>query len=199
MLELFNEEQVYEVLLVTRSNATPVGVVRKGKTLNFKLFGGRSSEELKAHPYASIQITNDVELLVKLGLNIPVEVEFVEKKPHRWIKGLPGFYGKVELREDTHEDELGKISVLKCSLRPNGVIESPLPPRPISRADYLLLEMAVDLTRLFVATRGLKVEAARRLYERIWLNYHMYKHLGGNSEIAEKMIGWAISSLRWNP
>ncbi|NJD99873.1 DUF447 family protein [Thermococcus sp. LS1] len=199
MLELFNEGQVYEVLLVTHSNATPVGVVRKGGILNFKLFGGRSAEELKTHPYASIQVTNDVELLVKLGLNIPVEVEFMDRKPYRWIKGLPGVYGEVTLVEEIHEDELGKTTVLRCFLRPDGVIEGSLPPRPISRADYLLLEMAVDLTRLFVATRSLKVEAARKLYERIWLNYHMYKRFGGNSEIAEKMMGWAVSSLRWNP
>ncbi|ANF21856.1 DUF447 domain-containing protein [Thermococcus piezophilus] len=199
MLEHFNEGQVYEVLLVTHSNATPVGAVRKGEALNFKLFGGRSAEELKAHPYASIQITNDVELLVKLALNIPVNVEFAEGTSHRWIKGLPGIYGEVKLMEETYEDELGNATVLRCSLKPEGVIEGSLPPRPISRADYLLLEMAVDLTRLFVTTREVKVELARNLYERIWINYQMYKRFGGNSEIAEKIMGWAVSSLRWNP
>lgn len=38
MLELMREGQVYELLLVSKSNVTPVGVVRRGATLHFKLF-----------------------------------------------------------------------------------------------------------------------------------------------------------------
>ncbi|AEK74002.1 hypothetical protein GQS_10545 [Thermococcus sp. 4557] len=186
-LEFLNEGQVYEVLLVTRSNATPVGVVRRGNKLFFKLFGGKSAGELREHPYASVQVTNDVELIVKLALNLPVELEFENMGAHRWIRGLPGVYGPVTFTEEAHEDYLGKTTVLRCSLEPEGTIDGILPPKPPSRADWHLLEMAVDFTRWEVAMRNGKTEAAGKLRGRIIENYSSYRRFGGSSELAEIM------------
>ncbi|AFL95881.1 hypothetical protein CL1_1684 [Thermococcus cleftensis] len=188
LLEFLREGQVYEVLLVTRSNVTPVGVVRKGERLFFKLFGGKSAGELKEHPYASLQVTNDVELIVKLALNVPVKLEFEGNGRYRWIKTLPGVYGRVKWREEPHEDELGKATVMKCSLEPAGVIAGVLPPMPLSRADFHLLEMAVDFTRLEVARRNGKIDVAKKLRERIVENYSSYRRFGGSSELAEAMM-----------
>ncbi|HDZ35741.1 MAG TPA: DUF447 family protein [Thermococcus sp.] len=184
-LKFLNEGQVYEVLLVTRSNAAPVGVVRRGNRLFFKLFGGKSAGELREHPYASVQVTNDVELIVRLALNLPAELEFGGRDKYRWIQGLPGVYGRVTFTEEAYEDYLGKTSVLKCSLQPEGAIEGRLPPRPLSRADWYLLEMAVDFTRLEVALQNGKTEAARKLRERILNSYSSYRRFGGSSELAE--------------
>ncbi len=188
MLELFREGQVYEVLLVTRSNVTPVGVVRRGERLFFKLFGGRSAGEIKSLPKASIQITNDVELLVKLALNFDVKLQFEGRGGYRWVKNLPGVYGTVEFREEHHEDKLGSTTVLKCVLIPEGEIEGKLSPRPVSRADNYLLEMAVNLTRLLVAVRNGRREAAERLYREVIRDHEMYKKFGGGSEIAREML-----------
>ncbi|NJE61443.1 DUF447 domain-containing protein [Thermococcus sp. 21S7] len=194
-LEFLTEGQVYEVLLVTRSNVTPVGVVRKGNRLFFKLFGGRSAEELKEHPYASIQVTNDAELLVKLGLNLPVSLEFAEGNRFRWVKGLPGFYGMVDIREEPYEDDLGKTTVLACSLEPGGIIEGMLPPKPFSRADCALVEMAVDLTRLIVAVKAGKREPSLKLGRRIEENYSLYLRFGGGSKTAERIVAWSRELL----
>ncbi|ASJ09536.1 hypothetical protein A3L11_09950 [Thermococcus siculi] len=191
VLELLNEGQVYEVLLVTRSNVTPVGVVRKGNRLFFKLFGGRSAEEIRGYPRASVQVTNDVELLVKLALNFEAELEFEGEGGHRWIRGLPGVYGMVEFREELLEDELGPAKVLKCSLTPEGEIEGKLPPKPISRADNYLLEMAVNLTRLLVAVRNGRRAEAERLHREVLSNHGMYKKFGGSSELAGRMLKMA--------
>ncbi|MCD6372042.1 MAG: DUF447 family protein [Thermococcus sp.] len=187
-LKFLNDGQVYEVLLVTRSNAAPVGVVRREKGLFFKLFGGRSADELREHPYASVQVTNDVELIVRLALNLPVELEFEDRGKYRGIRGLPGVYGPVTFTEEAHEDYLGKTSVLKCSLEPEGIIEGALPPRPLSRADLYLLEMAVDFTRLKVALKNGKAEAARKLRERMLESHSSYRRFGGRSELAEIML-----------
>ncbi|ASJ07444.1 DUF447 domain-containing protein [Thermococcus pacificus] len=195
LLELLNEGQVYEVLLVTESNVTPVGVVRRGHSLFFKLFGGKSAVEIKRRPLASIQITNDVELLVRLALNLEITLEFEEKDGHRWIKGLPGVYGRVEFGEEHHEDELGSTVVLKCSLVPEGEIRGNQPPRPVSRADNYLLEMAVNLTRLLVAVRNGKREEAERLYLEVVRDYDMYKKFGGGSETAERMLEIAMGTF----
>ncbi|AIF69504.1 hypothetical protein PAP_05505 [Palaeococcus pacificus DY20341] len=200
MLEMFEEGKVYEVLLLTKSNLTPVGVVRRGDKLYFKLFGGKSAREIKEHPYAVIQITQDVELLVKSALNFPVEVEFemAKKIPLKRVKGLPAIEGRVEWSEEEWSDELGCVRVLKCSLTPIYQELFPLPIRPLSRADYALLEMAVYLTRLFVATRKNKVELARNIYGEIWKRYQQYRRFGGKNELAEKIIGLSFISMRWN-
>ena len=191
ILELFKEGQVYEVLLVTESNVTPVGVVRKGERLFFKLFEGKSAAEIKELPKASIQITNDVELLVNLALNFPVELEFGGWGEYRWIRNLPGVYGTVEFREESHKDELGETTVLKCSLAPEGEIEGELRPRPISRADNYLLEMAVNLTRLLVAVKNGRTEAAEGLYREVLRDHEMYRRFGGSSETAGRMLSLA--------
>ncbi|NJE05103.1 DUF447 family protein [Thermococcus sp. M36] len=198
LIDFFNEGQVYEVLLVTMSNVTPVGVIRRGNKLFFKLFGGKSAGEIKDHPKASTQITNDVELMVKLALNFPVELEFEERDGYRWVMGLPGVYGRVEFLEEPHEDELGSTTVLKCALSPVGEIDGVLPPRPMSRADMHLLEMAVHLTRLLVAVRNRKLDVAKRLYGDVMLNYRMYKRFGGRSEFARRMIETAEASFGQN-
>ncbi|NJE10679.1 DUF447 domain-containing protein [Thermococcus sp. MAR1] len=196
MLELFKEGQVYEVLLVTKSNVTPVGVVRRGNRLFFRLFGGKSAEELKECPYASIQITNDAELLVKLGLNFPVNLEFEGIENFRWIKGLPGFYGRVDAHEEPYEDELGETMILVCSMTPEGEISGNLPSRPLSRADCMLIEMAVDLTRLIVAVGSGKRELSLKLAEKIDENYGLYLRFGGGSETAERIVAWKRELLR---
>lgn len=202
LLGALQEGKVYEALLTTYSNVTPVGVVRKGGRLFFKLFGGRSSIELRSNPRASIQFTNDVEVLVSLALNFPTNIEFEGKEGYRWIKGLPGVYGTVEAREEEHEDELGKTSVLKCSLMPTGEIPGTPPLTPLSRADFYLLEMGVDVTRFLVAIRRGRSDVAERLRGRILSHYRMYSRLGGNSQIAElilKTVEEASSDSRITP
>ena len=197
---MFEEGKVYELLLVTKSNITPVGVVKRGESFHFKLFGGRSAAEIKEHPFAVLHITQDAELLVKAALNLPLELEFeeAEKVPLNRIRGLTAIEGKVEWSEEEWEDELGRTTVLKCSLTPVHVKMVPSHPKPLSRADYALLEMAVHLTRLFVATRRNDVERAREIYKEIWKRYQEYRHFGGKSEVAERIIGLSFISMRWN-
>lgn len=199
ILEFFNEGQVYEVLLITRSNVAPVGVVRAGRVLSFRLFGGRSAGELGEYPYASIQITNDAELLVKLALNFETHLEFEGDGRYRWIRGLPGVYGEVKSREKEYVDEIGKTKILECSLEPKGFIEGNLPPRPLSRADFHLIEMAVHLTRLLPAVEGGKEEVVERLYDEVISNYRMYKRFGGRSEVADRMVKMAKAGLGESP
>ena len=200
ILDLFEEGKVYEVLLVTKSNVTPIGVVRRGDNLYFKLFGGKSFHEVKEHPFGVIHITQDVELLIKAALNIPIDVEFKNAKviPLKRIKKLSWVEGKIEFEETEIEDELGKSKVLKCKFVPLYGEIVPSVVKPLSRADYVLLEMAVHLTRLFVATRRHKVDVAQKLYSKIWQGYQEYKRLGGKSELAEKIMGLALISVRWN-
>ncbi|WP_456422080.1 DUF447 domain-containing protein [Thermococcus sp.] len=188
MLETFDEGKIYEVLLVTRSNVTPVGVIRNGKRLTFKLFPGRSFEEIQLTGSASIQLTNDPELLVRTALNLPVELEFEETEGHRWIKGLPGVYGRVEWKLETWRDELGETEVLLCELIPEGEIEGFLPLRPFSRADCVLVEMAVLFTRYLVRPEERTKSKVLELYE-------LYRHLGGTSRTAEYMalhLEWGL-------
>ena len=181
MLDVFEEGKVYEVLLVTRSNVTPVGVVREGERLRFKLFPGKSFREVLETGKASIQLTNDPELLVRTALNLPVELEFVEANGHRWIKGLPGLYGRVEWKTERWKDELGETEVLLCEFIPEGEIEGTLPVKPFSRADCLLVEMAVLFTRYLVRPDA---ESGRRILEM----YELYTRLGGKSETSEYMV-----------
>lgn len=200
-MEIFKEGKVYEVLLATKSNITPVGVVRKDDRLNFRLFEGKSANDIRNHPYGVIHITWDVELLVKAALNLPVEVEFEDAKsiPVKKIKGLPSIEGRVEFLEREIKDKLGKAHVLECSLVPTYKNMRPMLFPPISRADFYLLEMGIHLTRLYVATRSLNVRESQKLYSKIWQSYQLYKKLGGESELAEKIMGFATAAPRWNP
>lgn len=181
MLGNLREGKVYEVLLVTSSNATPVGVVRRGDALEFKLFPGRSFEDLLRRPKASVQVTNDVELIVRLALNLPVDVGFGGKDGHRWIEDLPGWYGSVEYRLDTWRDNLGESRVLIGRFVPRGEIPGSLPVIPWSRADCRLLEMAVHFTRFLVSHDEKLVKAIAELYSE-------YRRFGGDSEVAEYMM-----------
>ncbi len=176
------ENLLYEMLLVTRTNVTPVGVVRRGNSLNFKLFPGKSFRELKVDSHVAIQATNDPELLVRTALNLPVELEFEEREPYRWIKGLPGWLGEASCAEETWRDEIGETKVLKCSLKPEEEIPGRLPQRPFTRADCLLVEMAVLFTRYLVSPRKAIRDEILRLYT-------TYRRLGGSSESAEYIIG----------
>ncbi|AEO13947.1 DUF447 domain-containing protein [Thermococcus sp. AM4] len=189
LLNFLIEGQVYEVLLVTRGNVAPIGIVRKGPGLHFRLFGGRSAEEIREHPHVSIQFTNDAGLIVRLALNVPPaeKLEFVESGKYRWIKGLPGLYGDVEWEMREHSDEIGTAMVLEGVITPLGEIEGSLPPRPMSRADCALIEMAVDFTRL----RAAKGKKARELHTRMLASYRLYRRLGGRDWIAKKMVEWA--------
>jgi len=182
MLHLFEEGKVYEVLLVTRSNVTPVGVVREGERLKFKLFPGKSFREVLETSKASIQLTNDPELLVRTALNLPVELEFVEKT-HRWIKGLPGLYGSVKGRVEHWKDELGETEVLLCEFVPEGRIDGTLPIRPFSRTDCLLVEMAVLFTRYLV-------RPDEKTGAKILEMHSLYRRLGGRSETAQHIASF---------
>lgn len=188
-LHSLSEGQVYEVLLVTRGNVAPIGIVRRGKSLAFKLFGEKSVEEIIEHPYVSVQATNSAGLIVRLALNLPPEekLEFEERGEYRWIKGLPGVYGDVKWKMREHSDELGTTQIFEAVLHPRGEIKVFLPPRPLSRADCLLIELAVDFTRLRIA-RG---KTAEKLYRRMLSNYRLYRHLGGEDPLAEKIMEWA--------
>ena len=188
-LNFLIEGQVYEVLLVTKGNVAPIGVVRDGQKLRFRLFGGRSAEEIQRHPHVSVQFTNDAGLIVRLALNLPSEkeLEFSGYGKYRWIKGLPGVYGDVEWELKEHSDEIGTGVVLEGAVTPRGEINGALPPRPMSRADCALIEIAVDFTRLRVA-KGPKV---RELYSRMLDNYCLYERLGGRDPVAKKIMEWA--------
>jgi len=181
MLEYFTPGKVYEVLLTTRTNVTPIGVVREGKTLRFKLFRGRSFEDLLSAPEASIQVTNDVELIVKAALNFDTGVEIVSNSGWRWIKGLPGLYGIVRHELKEWRDGLGEAEVLHGRFTAIGEIPGQLPPRPFSRADCALVEMAVLFTRF-------RVSSSEELRKKIKTLYELYKHLGGDSRVAEHII-----------
>ncbi|WP_297062103.1 DUF447 domain-containing protein [Thermococcus sp.] len=183
MLDVFEEKKVYEVLLVTRSNITPVGVVRDGKKLRFKLFPGKSFREVLETGKASIQLTNDPELLVRTALNLPLKLEFEEQNGHRWIRGLPGVYGNVTSKVEHWEDNLGETEVLICELVPEGKIEGMPPLRPFSRADCVLVEMAVLFTRYLVNPR-------EDLREKILELYSVYRHLGGMSPVSNYMVSF---------
>lgn len=196
MIEYFEEGRVYEVVLVTRSNAATVGVSRRDGALIFRLFGGKSSEEIKKHPFVSVQITNDAELLVKLALNMEASLEFEESGRWRYIRGLPGIFGRVEFRERAWRDELGESRVLECIMTPEGELEGALPPRPLSRADFALLEMAVHFTRLPLAVKTENGELINKLRLKIEEYYRLYKHLGGKSGLAEFMMAGVKELLR---
>ncbi|AJC72499.1 hypothetical protein X802_10305 [Thermococcus guaymasensis DSM 11113] len=181
MLGVFEEGKVYEVLLVTESNVTPVGVVREGEKLRFKLFPGKSFREVLETGRASIQLTNDPELLVRTALNLPITLGFVEKNGYRWIEGLPGLYGRVERRVERWRDSLGETEVLLCELTPEGEIDGELPLRPFSRADCILVEMAVLFTRY-------RVKSEESLKEEILKMYSLYTYLGGTSPTARHIV-----------
>ncbi len=181
MLDSMEEGKVYEVLLVTASNVTPIGVVRERDVLRFKLFPGRSFRDILRRPLASIQITNDVELIVRAALNLPLDLKFDGEGSFRWIAGLPGYYGKVDYELSVWKDELGESEVLLGRFAPSGRIEGSLRQLPLSRADFTLLEMAVHFTR-FTVSRDPK------LLRRMKLLYREYRKLGGHSEVAEYIM-----------
>ncbi|WP_457742047.1 DUF447 domain-containing protein [Thermococcus sp.] len=181
MFEIFKEGKVYELLLITESNVTPVGVVRKGRSLFFKLFPGRSFRDILKNPQVSIQLTNDAELLVKTALNRPVHLKFERQSGYRWISGLPGFYGRVEIEKKVWKDELGETEVLECKFLPEGVIKGKLEARPFSRADCVLVEMAVLFTRYLLKPR-------ESIKSRILELDNLYAHLGGVSDVADYMV-----------
>jgi len=181
MLENLIEGKTYEVLLVTRSNATPVGVTRRGEVLEFKLFPGRSFNDLLRSPKASIQVTNDAELIVRLALNLPAELEVREDEDHHWIEGLPGWYGSVEYRLDIWKDDIGESRVLMGRFFPDGEIPGSLPLRPPSRADCYLIEMAVHFTRFLLSGDASTAEKILGIYGE-------YRRLGGDSEVADYIV-----------
>ncbi len=181
MLEGFLEGKVYEILLVTASNITPAGVIREGNKFRFKLFPGKSFHDLLNDPKASIQITNDVELLVKHALNLEDNSQIEEKDGWRWIKGLPGFYGVVKWQIKRWDDEIGNTEVLSAEFLPLGLIPGELPTVPFSRADCTLVEMAVLFTRYLVSQREELGKKIKELHD-------LYKHLGGRSWVAEYII-----------
>ncbi len=188
MLEYFEDGKIYETILVTSNNATPVGVIKNGQTLFFKLFKGRSFVDITEFPFASIQITNDVELLIKLALNIPVELRFYKFKKWRLIENLPGIYGRVEFNEKRWSDEFGESIILECLLMPEGEVKGQLPLKPLSRADYALLEMAVYFTKIPPLIKMSNVEMIKNTYLKIRERYELYRHLGGKSELADFMM-----------
>ncbi|WP_456366146.1 DUF447 domain-containing protein [Thermococcus sp.] len=183
LLSFFREGQVYEVLLTTRSNVTPVGAVREGQVLKFRLFEGRSYEDLLRDRHASIQVSNSAALIVSLALNDFSGIEVEKTGPYRWIKSLPGLYGRTTCTEGSLKDAIGEARVLSCTFSPEGEIDGHLPPIPFSRADCLLVEMAVDFTRVRLA----KGRERERLLKRFTENFRLYTRLGGNEKVARRM------------
>ncbi len=111
-------------------------------------------------------------------------------------------YGEVKSREKEYVDEIGKTKILECSLEPKGgfIEGGNLPPRPLSRADFHLIEMAVHLTRLLPAVEGGKEEVVERLYDEVISNYRMYKRFGGGrSKVADRMVKMAKAGLGESP
>ncbi|ASJ03354.1 hypothetical protein A3L09_08840 [Thermococcus profundus] len=182
MLELLKEGQVYELLLVSKSNVTPVGVVRKGETLHFKLFPGKSFKDLLENNRTAIQITWDAELLVRTALNLSVSISFESSGGHRWISSLPGWLGKVECRREVWKDEIGTAEVLRCEFFPERRLPGELTRVPFSRADCVLVEMAVLFTRYIVRPSP---EQRNKILDL----YSLYRHLGGTSDTAEYIVG----------
>lgn len=182
MLELMREGQVYELLLVSKSNVTPVGVVRRGATLRFKLFPGRSFRDLLENNRIALQMTWDAELLVKTALNLNVELPFESNGQYRWISNLPGWLGETRCRRELWKDELGTTEVLKCEFFPEKMLVGNAQLVPFSRADCVLVEMAVLFTRYLV-------KPTLELKNRILDLYALYRHLGGDSDAADYIIG----------
>lgn len=119
--ELFPEEgKVYECILITKSNLTPIGIVRVGDFLKFKIFEGRSFEDLSISNFAIVQIVDDIELLVSLAFNIFPNLEFEPalKVPLKKIKGYPWVEGRVNCHKEVIEDEVGKSLAKNCTLTP---------------------------------------------------------------------------------
>jgi len=183
LLTFFREGQVYEVLLTTRSNVTPVGAVREGRVLKFRLFEGKSYHDLLEDRHASIQVSNSAVLIVSLALNDFSGVEVEKAGPYRWIKSLPGLYGTAACTGGSWKDTLGEARILSCTFFPEGEIEGHLLPIPFSRADCLLVEMAVDFTRIRLAKGGEREKLLKRFTE----NFRLYTRLGGNETVAKRM------------
>ncbi len=195
-LKPFKEGKIYEVILCSGKNVTPVGIVRNGNTINFKLFPGKSMEELKTGGCAVLQITRDAELLVRLALNIPIKEKTEELKGTTVIRGLPWISGRVRSRGENLEDNLGSTPVLKCEFTPLECSEDVSDSTPISRADLYLLEMGVDVTRLMEAEKRGKKELLIKLRKRIIENYRTYRRLGGNSSVAELIVRIATDNTK---
>jgi len=187
-LSCFKEGKVFEVILSSGTNMTPVGVVRKGNILRFKLFQGRSMEELRKGGNAILQPVNDVELLVRLALNLPANFRRGRLEGIDFIRGEPWILGRVEVRLSYLEDELGRSKILDCVFHPITCSLRIKDVRPVSRADLYLLEMGVDVTRLLEAHKRKRVEIAHELRVRILENYRRYKRLGGDSEVADYVL-----------
>lgn len=127
-------------------------------------------------------MTWDAELLVKTALNLDVELSFESHDQYRWIQGLPGWLGEARCRRDVWTDGLGTTEVLKCEFFPEKRLVGNARPIPFSRADCVLVEMAVLFTRYLV-------KPTLELKNRILDLYALYRHLGGNSEAAEYIVG----------
>ncbi|AEC52821.1 hypothetical protein PNA2_1908 [Pyrococcus sp. NA2] len=186
---IFPEEgKVYECLLVTRLNITPIGVIREGRYLKFKIFEGKSFEDLEIDNSAIIQVVDDPELLVAIAFNIfpKLELEKAKVLSIKKIKGYPWIEGKVECKEIKVVDELGESRAKLCRFIPLYIGTVKKIPRPISRADNILLELGVLGTRILVARkRGLNVNNLVRKAKEL---YETYLKLGGKSEIGEEIF-----------
>ncbi|ASJ16884.1 hypothetical protein A3L04_07255 [Thermococcus chitonophagus] len=179
------EGKTYEVLLITSSNLTPIGVVRESNILEFTIFEGKSYHDLLRNSEAVIQVVDDVELLVSLAFNVFPRLKFGKCKEVslRKIEGYSWIEGYAQCKRTIISDFLGSSRALKCRLQPVAVGVTKTVPRAISRADNALLELGVFASRLLVARRrGIKADD---LEEKVNYLYKMYKKLGGKSKIAE--------------
>ncbi|MCD6524182.1 MAG: DUF447 family protein, partial [Thermococcus sp.] len=86
-----------------------------------------------------------------------------------------------ERRVERWRDSLGETEVLLCELTPEGEIDGELPLRPFSRADCILVEMAVLFTRY-------RVKSEKSLKEEILKMYSLYTYLGGTSPTARHIV-----------
>ncbi|NPA47586.1 MAG: DUF447 family protein [Thermococci archaeon] len=195
-LEPFDEGKVFEVVLSSGTNMTPVGVIRRGDTLKFRLFPGRSMYEIETGGRAVIQIVRDVELLVRLALNLPVNVDRDRVEGIEVIAGEPWVLGRVEGHPGVVDDEIGRSRVLDCTFYPLMCSRDFRVSRPVSRADLYLLEMGVDVTRFMEAVRRNNTKEAERLKNRILKAYDRYRRFGGMSEVALHIVHLVLGDTK---
>ncbi|AMM54825.1 DUF447 domain-containing protein [Pyrococcus kukulkanii] len=188
-----HEDKVYETLLITSSNLTPVGVRRKNNCLFFRIFEGKSYRDLLRNTEAIIQIIPDAEFLVSIAFNIFPRIEFSPSKEVRIrrIKGYPWIEGYVECKKIVVVDSLGKSKALDCVFEPVYVGTVKAIPTPISRADNALLELGVLASRLLVGYSKGSSET-EKLKLKVRELYRLYKKLGGRSDIAEEIYMLAM-------
>ncbi|AFK22830.1 hypothetical protein Py04_1256 [Pyrococcus sp. ST04] len=167
---------------------TPVGITRIGKFLYFKIFQGKSFDDLKKDNSVVIQIIDDPEILVALAFNFPIslKLEKCEKLELNRVAGYPWVEGHADCKVISVKDSLGESLARKCKVSPIYVGITQKTPRPISRADNYLIELGVIGSRALYALKK-NLPIGTRLFKEVEKLYWEYRRLGGKSKIAEEI------------